>query len=251
MYSNPPVHGARVASTLLTDPKLNAQWCVSVLFRNPRCKKPKLTKSTRWTGSQRSREWQIELSTCDLPFSTSWRKSVHRKTGNILNLKLECSLTSYVFLSLPSISHESVLTAGSLGKRRVSRLSKLIDWHKNITFTWLGTVGFRLQVSPITTLDISPNHFTRSPRTMRKRKLSRGKGDEVVSDFYPLHSKTFFFTNLSTQVHTIVFCCSTFSNLSSIRDGREKEQVVDSSCERDRLEFALSFLFLTFHFTFL
>lgn len=26
MYSNPPVHGARVAATLLTDPKLNAQW---------------------------------------------------------------------------------------------------------------------------------------------------------------------------------------------------------------------------------
>jgi len=32
MYSNPPVHGARVASTLLTDPKLNAQWCVRSSF---------------------------------------------------------------------------------------------------------------------------------------------------------------------------------------------------------------------------
>jgi len=30
MYSNPPVHGARVASTLLTDPKLNAQWLSEV-----------------------------------------------------------------------------------------------------------------------------------------------------------------------------------------------------------------------------
>ncbi|GAA5994431.1 uncharacterized protein JCM10292_002060 [Rhodotorula paludigena] len=30
MYSNPPVHGARVASTLLTDPKLNAQWLAEV-----------------------------------------------------------------------------------------------------------------------------------------------------------------------------------------------------------------------------
>jgi aspartate aminotransferase len=30
MYSNPPVHGARVASTLLTDPALNAQWLSEV-----------------------------------------------------------------------------------------------------------------------------------------------------------------------------------------------------------------------------
>ncbi|GAA5839351.1 hypothetical protein JCM3766R1_004807 [Sporobolomyces carnicolor] len=30
MYSNPPVHGARVAATLLTDPKLNAQWLAEV-----------------------------------------------------------------------------------------------------------------------------------------------------------------------------------------------------------------------------
>jgi len=30
MYSNPPVHGARVASTLLTDKKLNAQWLAEV-----------------------------------------------------------------------------------------------------------------------------------------------------------------------------------------------------------------------------
>ncbi|GAA5866697.1 hypothetical protein JCM8547_002728 [Rhodosporidiobolus lusitaniae] len=30
MYSNPPVHGARVASTLLTDPTLNAQWLSEV-----------------------------------------------------------------------------------------------------------------------------------------------------------------------------------------------------------------------------
>ncbi|GAA5911433.1 hypothetical protein JCM6882_005001 [Rhodosporidiobolus microsporus] len=30
MYSNPPVHGARVASTLLTDPELNAQWLAEV-----------------------------------------------------------------------------------------------------------------------------------------------------------------------------------------------------------------------------
>ncbi|GAA6035809.1 hypothetical protein JCM8097_005716 [Rhodosporidiobolus ruineniae] len=30
MYSNPPVHGARVASTLLTDPSLNAQWLSEV-----------------------------------------------------------------------------------------------------------------------------------------------------------------------------------------------------------------------------
>lgn len=29
MYSNPPVHGARIVSTILSDPKLNAQWCVS------------------------------------------------------------------------------------------------------------------------------------------------------------------------------------------------------------------------------
>ncbi|KAG8817450.1 aspartate transaminase aat1 [Serendipita sp. 401] len=26
MYSNPPVHGARIAATILADPKLNAQW---------------------------------------------------------------------------------------------------------------------------------------------------------------------------------------------------------------------------------
>ncbi|GAA5952314.1 hypothetical protein JCM8115_003566 [Rhodotorula mucilaginosa] len=30
MYSNPPVHGARVAATLLTDPKLNEQWLAEV-----------------------------------------------------------------------------------------------------------------------------------------------------------------------------------------------------------------------------
>ncbi|GAA5829900.1 hypothetical protein JCM11251_007926 [Rhodosporidiobolus azoricus] len=30
MYSNPPVHGARVASTLLTDPELNKQWLAEV-----------------------------------------------------------------------------------------------------------------------------------------------------------------------------------------------------------------------------
>ncbi|GAA5987409.1 hypothetical protein JCM11641_002280 [Rhodosporidiobolus odoratus] len=30
MYSNPPVHGARVASALLTDPELNAQWLEEV-----------------------------------------------------------------------------------------------------------------------------------------------------------------------------------------------------------------------------
>ncbi|BGP15452.1 hypothetical protein JCM10213_005132 [Rhodosporidiobolus nylandii] len=30
MYSNPPVHGARVASTLLTDPELNKQWLSEV-----------------------------------------------------------------------------------------------------------------------------------------------------------------------------------------------------------------------------
>jgi aspartate aminotransferase len=27
MYSNPPVHGARLASTILNDPTLKAQWC--------------------------------------------------------------------------------------------------------------------------------------------------------------------------------------------------------------------------------
>jgi aspartate aminotransferase len=27
MYSNPPVHGARIASKILGDPQLNAQWC--------------------------------------------------------------------------------------------------------------------------------------------------------------------------------------------------------------------------------
>jgi aspartate/tyrosine/aromatic aminotransferase len=26
MYSNPPIHGARIASTILNDPALNAQW---------------------------------------------------------------------------------------------------------------------------------------------------------------------------------------------------------------------------------
>ena len=26
MYSNPPIHGARIASTLLNDPELNKQW---------------------------------------------------------------------------------------------------------------------------------------------------------------------------------------------------------------------------------
>lgn len=31
MYSNPPVHGARIAGTILSDPKLNAQWYVPLL----------------------------------------------------------------------------------------------------------------------------------------------------------------------------------------------------------------------------
>jgi aspartate aminotransferase, mitochondrial len=26
LYSNPPVHGARIAAAILSDPKLNAQW---------------------------------------------------------------------------------------------------------------------------------------------------------------------------------------------------------------------------------
>lgn len=26
MYSNPPVHGARIASTIMNDPQLNQQW---------------------------------------------------------------------------------------------------------------------------------------------------------------------------------------------------------------------------------
>ncbi|KAM0746594.1 hypothetical protein T439DRAFT_329698 [Meredithblackwellia eburnea MCA 4105] len=30
MYSNPPVHGARIVSTILSDPKLNAQWLTEV-----------------------------------------------------------------------------------------------------------------------------------------------------------------------------------------------------------------------------
>jgi len=30
LYSNPPVHGARIAGTILDDPTLNAQWCVSL-----------------------------------------------------------------------------------------------------------------------------------------------------------------------------------------------------------------------------
>lgn len=28
LYSNPPVHGARIAGTILADPALNKQWCV-------------------------------------------------------------------------------------------------------------------------------------------------------------------------------------------------------------------------------
>jgi aspartate aminotransferase, mitochondrial len=30
MYSNPPIHGARIASTILNDPALNAQWLSEV-----------------------------------------------------------------------------------------------------------------------------------------------------------------------------------------------------------------------------
>lgn len=29
IYSNPPVHGARIAATILADEKLNAQWYVT------------------------------------------------------------------------------------------------------------------------------------------------------------------------------------------------------------------------------
>lgn len=34
MYSNPPLHGARIASTILTDPKLRAQWLIEVKGMN-------------------------------------------------------------------------------------------------------------------------------------------------------------------------------------------------------------------------
>lgn len=31
IYSNPPVHGARIAATIMSDPKLNAQWYVHLI----------------------------------------------------------------------------------------------------------------------------------------------------------------------------------------------------------------------------
>ena len=30
MYSNPPIHGARIAGTILNDPNLHAEWLVEV-----------------------------------------------------------------------------------------------------------------------------------------------------------------------------------------------------------------------------
>jgi aspartate aminotransferase len=30
MYSNPPIHGARIAATILSTPDLYRQWCVSI-----------------------------------------------------------------------------------------------------------------------------------------------------------------------------------------------------------------------------
>lgn len=33
LYSNPPVHGAHIASTILGDPKLYAQWYVIIMSR--------------------------------------------------------------------------------------------------------------------------------------------------------------------------------------------------------------------------
>jgi len=32
MYSNPPLHGARIVETILNDPELHQQWCVCVII---------------------------------------------------------------------------------------------------------------------------------------------------------------------------------------------------------------------------
>jgi len=47
LYSNPPVHGARIAGTILSDPALYEQWCVVSLPLPLRCFKLTTLRTNR------------------------------------------------------------------------------------------------------------------------------------------------------------------------------------------------------------
>lgn len=68
MYSNPPIHGAKIATAILSTPELYSQWYIYNDLEQSRS-----NVIVMWTGSKKSRAWQIALSACARSFTTRLR----------------------------------------------------------------------------------------------------------------------------------------------------------------------------------
>lgn len=113
LYSNPPVHGARIASTILGTEDLRQEWLGEVKGQSD------LGSSIEHSDARRSppfpitslvQAWPTGSSQCEMRFTTGLSRGTPRESGVTSRARSACSRQS----CCPSPEHASSLHTGSL-----------------------------------------------------------------------------------------------------------------------------------------